>query len=72
MGPIWGRQVSGGPYVGPMNLTIWVMTCTELLLNSSAIGFGNCQRRVHPIEYAHSFGCDVFCLGYIVDISIFV
>ena len=24
MGPIWGRQVPGGPHVGPMNLAIWV------------------------------------------------
>ena len=24
MGPIWGRQVPGGPYVGPMNFAIWV------------------------------------------------
>ena len=24
MGPIWGRQDPGGPYIGPMNLAIWV------------------------------------------------
>ena len=23
MGPIWGRQDSVGPHVGPMNLAIW-------------------------------------------------
>ena len=23
MGPIWGRQVPGGPHVGPMNFSIW-------------------------------------------------
>ena len=23
MGPIWGRQDSGGPHVGPMNFAIW-------------------------------------------------
>ena len=23
MGPIWGRQVPGGPHVGPMNFAIW-------------------------------------------------
>ena len=23
MGPIWGRQEPGGPYVGPMNFAIW-------------------------------------------------
>ena len=23
IGPIWGRQDPGGPYVGPMNLAIW-------------------------------------------------
>ena len=24
VGPIWGRQVPGGPHVGPINLAIWV------------------------------------------------
>ena len=24
MGPTWGRQDPGGPYVGPMDLAIWV------------------------------------------------
>ena len=24
MGPIWGRQDPGGPYVGPMDFAIWV------------------------------------------------
>ena len=24
MGPIWGRQDPGGPYVGPVNFSIWV------------------------------------------------
>ena len=24
MGTIWGRQVPGGPHVGPMNFAIWV------------------------------------------------
>ena len=24
MRPTWGRQDPGGPYVGPMNLAIWV------------------------------------------------
>ena len=23
MGPIWGRQVPGGPHVGPINFAIW-------------------------------------------------
>ena len=24
MGPIWGRQDSGGPHIGPMNIAIWI------------------------------------------------
>ena len=24
MGPIWGRQDPGGPYVGPINFVVWV------------------------------------------------
>ena len=24
IGPIWGRQDPGGPYVGPKNFVIWV------------------------------------------------
>ena len=27
MGPIWGRQDSGGPHGGPMNFAIWVLYC---------------------------------------------
>ena len=40
MGPIWGQQDPGGPYVGPMNLAIWVhalLSCYKrlnLLLNT--------------------------------------
>ena len=26
MGPIWRRQDTDGPHVGPINFTIWVMT----------------------------------------------
>ena len=29
MGPIWGRQVPGGPHVGPMNLAIWVFHLSD-------------------------------------------
>ena len=25
MGPIWGRQVPGGPHAGPMKFVIWVV-----------------------------------------------
>ena len=28
MGPIWGQQNPGGPYVGPMNFVIWVTALT--------------------------------------------
>ena len=27
MGPIWGRQDPGGPHVGPVNFSIWVVMC---------------------------------------------
>ena len=30
MGPIWGRQDSGGPHVGPMNFAIWDHTSPTL------------------------------------------
>ena len=30
MGPIWGWQDPGGPYVGPINFAIWVI---NLMLN---------------------------------------
>ena len=30
MGPIWGRQVPGGPHAGPMNFAIWVGTSLRL------------------------------------------
>ena len=36
MGPIWGRQDSGGPHIGPMNFAIWVV----------AIGLSQLLRRL--------------------------
>ena len=35
MGPIWGRQDPGGPYVGPMNLAIWDNIRGKVNLNHS-------------------------------------
>ena len=29
MGPIWGRQDPGGPYVDPKNLAIWGIMCND-------------------------------------------
>ena len=37
MGPIWGRQDSGGPHVGPMNFATWDSMAYDLL----NIGSGN-------------------------------
>ena len=30
MGPIWGRQESGGTHVGPMNFDIWDATMDDV------------------------------------------
>ena len=30
MGPIWGRQVPGGPHVGPMKLAVWVWNSLQV------------------------------------------
>ena len=35
IGPTWGRQDPGGPYVGPMNLAIWVAVCVLRGLSGS-------------------------------------
>ena len=34
MGPIWGRQVPGGPHVGPINLAIWGVIGQLLVLSN--------------------------------------
>ena len=53
MGPILGRQVPGGPHVGPMNFAIWVVfliavlyttlnrivTATECIENTARNGY---------------------------------
>ena len=39
MGPIWGQQNPGGPYVGPMNFAIWVH-CNASLQNNFFISVG--------------------------------
>ena len=31
MGPIWGQQDPGGPYVGPMNFAIWASTLGAIM-----------------------------------------
>ena len=31
MGPIWGRQDPGGPYVGPMNFAILAVLCWHIV-----------------------------------------
>ena len=33
MGPIWGRQDSDGPHVGPMNFAIWLAAMVPILIN---------------------------------------
>ena len=37
MGPIWGRQDPGGPYVGPMNFALWVAYRNHFMLKSGFI-----------------------------------
>ena len=37
MGPIWVLSAPDGPHVGPMNLSIWAITCTRSLINTVLI-----------------------------------
>ena len=30
MGPTWGRQVPGGPYIGHVNFAIWVVIILQI------------------------------------------
>ena len=40
VGPIWGRQVPGGPHVGPMNFAIWWhITASQLVNKYVTVGF---------------------------------
>ena len=32
MGPIWGRQVPGGPYVGPIKFAVWADIMTSAIV----------------------------------------
>ena len=37
MGPIWGRDDTGGPHVGPMNFAIWVHEKNNYIIAEHAI-----------------------------------
>ena len=39
MGPIWGRQDPGGPYVGPMDFAIWGYTLFGLMVKDHSQKF---------------------------------
>ena len=47
MGPNWGRQDPGGPFVGPRNFAI----CSVLLIAF----LDNLSRQVHPISWFEQF-----------------
>ena len=38
MGPIWDRQDSGGPHIGPMNIAIWVSHTNVCVIYSTGAG----------------------------------
>ena len=48
MGPIWGRQDTGGPHVGPMNFAIWADLCAAFILPQ--LNSGYCYMRMFDIE----------------------
>ena len=50
MGPIWGRQVQGGPHVGPMNLAIWEATDEWELYKSIVIAMSHPLMAVDTIQ----------------------
>ena len=66
MGPIWGRQDSGGPHVGPMNFAIWVV------YNS----FYDIKVRVHSLIHVPSLpfhACVICSIGlYLVNIILYI
>ena len=37
IGPTWGRQDPGGPYVGPMNIAIWANASETVLIVSKFV-----------------------------------
>ena len=41
MGPIWGREDSGGPHVGPMNFAIWVVVVVVVVEKWDCAGITN-------------------------------
>ena len=52
MGPIWGRQVPGGPHVGPMNFAIWDYDASDAeLLASKAVSHDDVIQWKHFPRY---------------------
>ena len=58
MGPIWGRQDTGGPQVGPMNFAIWVVRKMAAILS-----WPPCVNILRPSDaYIHRWFCVIIYL----------
>ena len=58
MGPIWGRQVPGGPHVGPMNFATWEVILIKGLYQQLFAASAN----IHPIGAMSDLICPMIFL----------
>ena len=56
MGPIWGRQDPGGPYVGPMSFAIWVVL--------GFLGWNKCS-----FDYKRRFCANLCHIAWLLNMS---
>ena len=59
MGPTWVLSAPGGPHVGPMNLTVRVLS-TVLLLYSNIFWLSCCRNFQYELKYPHNDGMPTF------------
>ena len=68
MGPIWGRQDSGGPHVGPMNFVIWKYNKQRNLegvtLTSGPLLVSPLDKSCRPHSGEHHHTCDPYTANW--------
>ena len=66
MGPIWGQQEPGGPYVGPLNFAIW-LSMHNVLTNLSSVNPTFLKRFNKGIPLTPVLECDLVMVDSLVQ-----
>ena len=73
MGPIWGRQDSGGPHVGPINFVIWDLLGSWVPCNKTQNLYQNTHKKIVKKMLLKYAACKFrpFCYVFLVKLEYF-